>query len=520
MVSVPGRLPRSDPPGAHPQLLHRRAHRPRQVDAGRPAARGDPHHRPAADDRARCSTRWTSSARRASRSRRGRCASQYDARRRPDLRPQPDRHPRPRRLHLRGEPQRSRPARARSWSSTPRQGIEAQTLANVHLALAQHLVIIPVINKIDLPRADPEMVMDELEDALAIPREEVILASAKEGTGVAGDPRGDREPRPAAARRPGGAAPGAHLRQPLRPVQGRRRLRPRRERARSTTMSAIRLHGDRAPRATSWSSASSGRSRCPTRTLTAGEVGLRGDRPEEHPRRAGRRHADHRGTPRRRAAARLPASHCRWSSPASTRSRGDDYPLLRDALEKLHLNDASFVYEPESSVALGFGFRCGFLGLLHMEIVQERLEREFDLDLIAIRAERRVPRRVAARGRDERGGRQPRRRCRSRARSRQISEPWVERPGRHPHRLHRADHGARHRRGAATFVNMEYLDPKRVNLHFEMPLGRADRRLLRPAEEPLAGLREPRLHAISATGPATWSSSTCWSTASRSTRSP
>ena len=110
------------------------------------------------------------------------------------------------------------------------QGIEAQTLANVHLAFAQNLVIIPVINKIDLPSADPEMVIAELEDTLAIPREEVILASAKDGTGVDADPGGHRAARPAAARRRIGSAAGAGLRQPLRPVQGRGRLRARGQR--------------------------------------------------------------------------------------------------------------------------------------------------------------------------------------------------------------------------------------------------------------------------------------------------
>jgi GTP-binding protein LepA len=146
---------------------------------------------------------------------------------------------------------------------------------------------------------------------------------------------------------------------------------------------------------------------------------------------------------------------------------GPDYPLLRDALEKLHLNDASLTFEPESSVALGFGFRCGFLGLLHMEIVQERLEREFDLDLIASApsVEYRVnltmdrgqvtvdnPAKFPEIGEIE-----------------SIEEPWVRlgvvAPDRYIGTLMELTTG---RRG--TFQNMEYLDPQRVHMHFELPL--------------------------------------------------
>jgi GTP-binding protein LepA len=146
---------------------------------------------------------------------------------------------------------------------------------------------------------------------------------------------------------------------------------------------------------------------------------------------------------------------------------GEDYPLLRDALEKLHLNDASFVYEPESSVALGFGYRCGFLGLLHMEIVQERLEREFGLELIASapsveyrvkrlhKAEEMVvdnPAQFPPAGEVE-----------------GISEPWVSATVITPtDYIGPIMELATTRRG--DFINMEYLDPKRVNLHFEMPL--------------------------------------------------
>jgi GTP-binding protein LepA len=147
--------------------------------------------------------------------------------------------------------------------------------------------------------------------------------------------------------------------------------------------------------------------------------------------------------------------------------RGDDYPILREALDKLHLNDAGFVYEPETSVALGFGFRCGFLGLLHMEIVQERLEREFGLELIASApsVEYRVKRINHA---DELVVDNPAQMPNA-GEIERISEPWVSAdiitPTDYIGPIMELATGRR-----AQFLNMEYLDPKRVNMHFEVPL--------------------------------------------------
>ena len=146
---------------------------------------------------------------------------------------------------------------------------------------------------------------------------------------------------------------------------------------------------------------------------------------------------------------------------------GEDYPLLRDALEKLHLNDASFTYTPESSVALGFGFRCGFLGLLHMEIVQERLEREFDLDLIASAPSVEYHVKLTH-GRGEVEVDNPSL-LPNPTDIEVLEEPWVKlslvTPSQYIGSLMEL---STNRRGE--FMTMEYLDPTRVVLHFEMPL--------------------------------------------------
>ena len=344
------------------------------------------------------------------------------------------------------------------------QGIEAQTLANVHLAMAQNLVIIPVVNKIDLPSADPQAVIAELEETLAIPREEVILASAKEGTGVdeileaivrrVPPPRGDSgAPLQALvfdSHYDAYKGVVAYVRVANGTLQDHERIRF----MAATTESDILELGYFRPGPVA------------TKRLTVGEVGYVATGLKSI---AEARVGDTLTSVSRPAPAALPGY--KQALPLVFAGiypmRGDDYPLLREALERLHLNDASFVYEPESSVALGFGFRCGFLGLLHMEIVQERLEREFDLDLIASAPS--VEYHVQlTHGTDELVVDNPAQMPNA-GEIEQISEPWVSAqvitPSDYIGPIMELTTG---RRGA--FRDMEYLDPKRVNMHFELPL--------------------------------------------------
>jgi GTP-binding protein LepA len=345
------------------------------------------------------------------------------------------------------------------------QGIEAQTLANVHLAMAQNLVIIPVINKIDLPSADVEMVMGELEETLAIPREEVLLASAKDGTGVEAilEAIVERVPPP-----PGDPA------QPLQALVFDSHYDQFKGVVAYVRLASGTLHDHDRIRFLATGTESDilelGYFRpqpLPTKRLVAGEVGyvatgLKNIREAQV--------GDTMTSATRPATSALPG----YKEPLPLvfagiyPVRGDDYPELREALDKLHLNDAGFVYEPESSAALGFGFRCGFLGLLHMEITQERLEREFDLDLIASAPS--VEYRVKLHHRDEEVVVDNPAKMPGPGDIEQISEPWVSTQVITPtDYIGPLMELATTRRGE--FQNMEYLDPKRVNLHFEMPLG-------------------------------------------------
>ena len=259
------------------------------------------------------------------------------------------------------------------------QGIEAQTLANVYLALSQNLVIIPVLNKIDLPSAQPELVIEELENVLAIPREEVILVSAKDGTNVAEVLEAIVERIPAPKGDPEAPVQGLIFDSHYDVYKGVVAY----VRLAQGTLKAdeqIRVMGS----GVDAEIVELGMFRpalVPVKTLGPGDVGyvatgLKSVRDCQV--------GDTLTLTAKPAEAPLPGY-----KPAKALVfagvypiNGPDYPVLREALEKLHLNDASISFEPESSVALGFGFRIGFLGLLHMEIVQERLERESGIDIV------------------------------------------------------------------------------------------------------------------------------------------
>ncbi len=260
------------------------------------------------------------------------------------------------------------------------QGIEAQTLANTYLAMEHDLEIRPVVNKIDLPAADPKRVKQEIEDILAIPAEDAPEISAKMGVNIDAVledivqnlpcPKGD---------------PNAPLRALIfdsyydtyRGVIVYMRLmdgtvRPGMEVKMMATGAVFKVIECGLMRPLGLE---------PAKQLEAGQVGyFTASIKDVHETQIG----DTVTGVENPAAEPLPGYRKVRSMVycGIYTEDGSKYPDLRDALEKLQLNDASLTFEPESSVALGFGFRCGFLGMLHMEVIQERLEREFDLDLV------------------------------------------------------------------------------------------------------------------------------------------
>ena len=260
------------------------------------------------------------------------------------------------------------------------QGIEAQTLANVYLALDHDLDVIPVINKIDLPSAEPQRVIDEIEDVIGLEAQDAPQISAKTGLNVEQVLEAIVEKIPA----PGGD-PEAPLQALIfdslydsykgvivfcRIMEGTvRKGTPIRMMATGAEADVVEVGYFGAGQF------------IPAEELSAGMVGyITASIKNVRDTRVGDTITD-RERPCEEALPGykkvLPTVYCDMY-PAD----GAKYPDLRDALEKLQLNDASLQFEPETSIALGFGFRCGFLGLLHLEIIQERLEREYNLDLV------------------------------------------------------------------------------------------------------------------------------------------
>ncbi len=344
------------------------------------------------------------------------------------------------------------------------QGIEAQTIANVYLALENNLALVAVINKIDLPAAEPEKVAREVQNFIGLLDDEVIYASAKSGVGI------DEILEALVAKLP---PPGGDRALPLRAmifdshydsykgviayvkvVEGEITAGQRVRVMNSGKEAELLELGVFRPDMT------------PVASLAAGEVGYVATGLKNV---ADCQVGDTITLARRPAADPLPGF--RPLKPMVFAGLypldSDEYPALRDALDKLKLNDASLIYEPESSDALGFGFRCGFLGLLHMEIIQERIEREFGIGLLATAPS--VEYEVIT-TKDETVLIDNPSAMPPTGEIAEIREPWMDisviSPSRYIGALMELVTG---RRGE--FVKMDYLDEARVHLVYKMPLG-------------------------------------------------
>ncbi|WP_425154565.1 translation elongation factor 4 [Candidatus Palauibacter sp.] len=344
------------------------------------------------------------------------------------------------------------------------QGIEAQTLANLFLAVEAGLEVVPVINKIDLPAADPERVSEEVSELLGIDPAAAIHASAKEGEGIDAVLEAIVERVP-----PPGGDPDAPLRALIFDSQYDR------YRGAMPILRVVDGHLREGMRiGFGWHDAvyevdevgfmSLGFE--PTGALGCGEVGyLTAQIKNVGHTRVGDTVLDADD----RAPEVLPgyreAKPMVFAGLYPTDS--DDFEELREALEKLQLNDASLHYEPETSGALGFGFRCGFLGLLHMEIVQQRLEREFDVDLITTLPS--VEYELTLTNGDEIRLENPSK-MPERVHIAEVREPFVQirvvSPADYIGAIQRICHNRRGR-----YVNLQYLDPTRVEIAYSMPLG-------------------------------------------------
>ncbi len=344
------------------------------------------------------------------------------------------------------------------------QGIEAQTLANMYLALENDLEIIPVLNKLDLPAADPDKCAAEIEQVLGVPAADCLRISAKTGEGVEAlleaiieripPPVGDIDGPLQALIFDSHFDTYRGVVSSIRVMNGKLETGTKLRFMQAGATHSVEEIGFRTP------------NNRPAGSMAAGEVGylIAGIKDVREARSGETVTTEVNGAAEKLAGYREPQQMVFCGLyPVD----GDDYEDFRDALDKLKLDDSSFSFEPETSSALGFGFRCGFLGLLHMEIVRERLEREFDLNLIATSPS--VHYRITMNDGEERAIDNPA--------SLPPSGDWVsiEEPYLKASIITPSDYTGtlmelcQSRRGQ--LVKMEYLSPDRVEIVYRLPLG-------------------------------------------------